>query len=69
VLGLCGIGLLRAVALLLRVLSNSFHHIGKLLERLYDLPLFVPLWLENRAKAAAEEERAREIAPVQEAQT
>lgn len=70
VLGLCGIGLLRAVALVFRVLSNSFHHIGKLLERLYDLPLFVPLWLENRAKAAAaEEERAREVVPAQEAQT
>ncbi len=38
-----------------------FHHIGKLLERLYDLPLFVPLWLEARAKAAAQEERAREV--------
>lgn len=69
VLGLCGIGALRAVALLLRVLSNAFQHIGKLLERLYDLPLFVPLWLETRAKAAAEEERAREVVPVQEAQT
>jgi hypothetical protein len=70
VLGLCGIALLRAVALVFRVLSNSFQHIGKLLERLYDLPLFVPLWLENRAKAAAIEERAQEAAaPVQEAQT
>jgi hypothetical protein len=69
VLGLCGIALLRAVALVFRVLSNSFHHIGKLLERLYDLPLFVPLWLESRAKAAATEARAQEAAAVQEVQT
>ncbi|MBL8269734.1 MAG: hypothetical protein JNL55_25275 [Steroidobacter sp.] len=68
VLGLCGIALLRALALLLRVLSNAFHHIGKLLERLYDLPLFIPLCLEARATAAAEAERSREIGTVQEAQ-
>ena len=69
VLGICGIGLLRAGALVLRVLSNAFQHIGKLLERLYDLPLFVPLWLETRAAAAARAERSREVGEVQEAQT
>lgn len=68
VLGICGIGLLRAGALLLRVFSNSFHHIGKLLERLYDLPLFIPLWLEARAKAARADQ-SREVGDVQEAQT
>jgi hypothetical protein len=69
VLGICGIGLLRALALLLRVFSNAFHHIGKLLERLYDLPLFIPLWLEARAAAARAEQRPREVVEVQEAQT
>jgi hypothetical protein len=53
VLGLAGIGLLRAFALLLRVLSNGFRHLGTLAERLYDLPLFVPLWLESRLTPAA----------------
>jgi hypothetical protein len=53
VLGLAGIALLRAFALLLRVLSNGFRHLGTLAERLYDLPLFVPLWLESRLTAAA----------------
>jgi hypothetical protein len=48
VVGLAGIGLLRAFALLLRVLGNGFRHFGTLTERLYDLPLFVPLWLESR---------------------
>ena len=51
-LGLAGIALLRAFALLLRVLSNGFRHLGTLAERLYDLPLFVPLWLESRLTAA-----------------
>jgi len=48
VLGLVGIAVLRAFALLLRVLSNGFRHLGTLAERLYDLPLFVPLWLEGK---------------------
>jgi hypothetical protein len=68
VLGLCGIGILRALAMLLRVLSNGFRHLGTLLERIYDLPLFVPLWLEARAKAAAESDRSREVVPAPEAQ-
>lgn len=63
VLGLCGIGVLRALAMILRVLSNGFRHLGTLLERIYDLPLFVPLWLEARAKAAADSERSREVVP------
>jgi hypothetical protein len=54
VLGLAGIAILRAFALLLRVLSNGFRHLGMLAERLYDLPLFMPLWLETRRSASAE---------------
>jgi hypothetical protein len=30
--------------------------------------LFVPLWLEARAKAAAESDRSREVVPASEAQ-
>jgi hypothetical protein len=51
VLGLTGIGVLRALALVLRVSGNGFRHLGTLAERLYDLPLFVPLWLESRLAA------------------
>jgi hypothetical protein len=51
VLGLIGIGILRAVSLLLRVLGNGMRHFGTLLERLYDLPLFLPLWIESRSRA------------------
>jgi len=56
VVGLAGIGLLRALALVLRVLGNVFRHLGTLMERLYDLPLFVPLWLES--KRAHDREKA-----------
>ncbi|MET0535589.1 MAG: hypothetical protein ABW171_15340 [Steroidobacter sp.] len=67
VLGLTGIGILRALAMLLRVLSNGFRHMGTLLERIYDLPLFVPLWLQAR-QAAANSERSREEITAPEAQ-
>jgi hypothetical protein len=64
VLGLAGIGILRAVALLLRVLGNGMRHFGTLLERLYDLPLFLPLWIESRSRA--EEEAAHAGQPAEE---
>jgi hypothetical protein len=48
VVGLVGIGLMRSLALVFRVLGNGFRHLGTLTERLYDLPLFVPLWLESQ---------------------
>jgi hypothetical protein len=48
VLGLAGIALLRFASLLLRLLGSACRHTGLLVEQLYDLPLFVPLWLEAR---------------------
>ena len=61
VVGLACIGLLRLLALVLRVLGNGFRHLGTLVERLYDLPLFVPLWLESRRpeNRTRQERRAR----------
>ena len=47
-LGLAGIGLLRFASLLLRVLGNAVRYLGMLAEQLYDLPLFIPLWLEAK---------------------
>ncbi len=52
-LGLVGIGVLRTLALILRVLGNGCRHLGTLAERIYDLPLFVPLWIEARLARAA----------------
>src|SRR6202790_841045 len=51
--GLTGIAILRALALILRVLGNGVRHLGVLAQRLYDLPLFLPLWVEARTAAAA----------------
>ena len=52
VLGLVGISFLRVVALVLRVLANVFLYLGVLLKQVYDLPLFVPLWIEERMSHA-----------------
>jgi hypothetical protein len=52
VVGLTGIAILRALALILRVLGNGTRHLGVLAQRLYDLPLFLPLWVEARTATA-----------------
>jgi len=52
VVGLIGIGILRSIALVLRVFSGGSRHLGSLAQRLYDLPLFLPLWVENRLAAS-----------------
>src|SRR5215469_4220948 len=53
VIGLVGIALLQALALLLRLLGNASRHLGGIARRVYDLPLFVPLWIETRMREAA----------------
>jgi hypothetical protein len=62
VMGLLAIGLLRVLALLLRVLGNGARHLGTLTQQVYDLVLFVPLWIETRMAVAAAEEAAEEAA-------
>jgi hypothetical protein len=53
VIGVTAIGVLRVIALLLRVLGNGCRHLGTLAQQIYDLPLFLPLWLEAKLSAAA----------------
>ena len=64
VVGLIGISLMRTLSLMLRLLGNIFLYLGTLLQQVYDLPLFVPLWLEERmaknAEAAALPGRVRQ---------
>ena len=73
VVGLTGIAILRALALILRVLGNGARHLGVLAQRLYDLPLFLPLWFEARTatatRLAANVPGVREDAPWQEARS
>ena len=52
VVGLTGIAALQALALLLRLLGSASRHLGALAQRAYDLPLFMPLWIEARRRAA-----------------
>ena len=48
VVGLLAIGVLRFVALALRLMGSACRYLGKLLTQLYDLPLFIPLWWSAR---------------------
>ena len=57
VVGLLGQGLLRAIALVLRLIGNVLLYFGLLLKQLYDLPLFVPMWFEERMQRASGDER------------
>ena len=54
--GLIGIAALQTLALVLRLLGNASRHLGTLARRAYDLPLFVPLWIESRMRAAVQAE-------------
>jgi len=51
VVGLIGLSFLRMLSLALRLLGNVFLYLGVLLKQVYDIPLFVPLWLEERMAA------------------
>ena len=59
VVGLVGIAVLQSLALILRLLGNGCRHLGTLAQRLYDLPLFVPLWIESRRMAHEAVARSR----------
>ena len=63
VLGLFAIGVLRFISLALRVLGNSFRYLGLLAEHLYDLPLFIPIWLEQRNSGNTGSSSLREVTP------
>ncbi len=57
VVGLLAISIIRALSLALRLLGNLSLYLGLLLKQVYDIPLFVPLWLEERIAAAADSHR------------
>jgi len=48
VVGMMAISVLRLLSLLFRLFGNVSLYLGVLLKQIYDLPLFVPLWLEER---------------------
>jgi hypothetical protein len=54
VVGLTAIGVLRLLSITLRLAGNVFRYSGALATHLYDLPLFLPLWLEHRSTQRVE---------------
>ncbi len=60
VVGMLAISFLRALALFLRLLGNLCLYLGVLLKQVYDIPLFVPLWLEERMAGAGDSHRHNE---------
>ncbi|HEY9182748.1 MAG TPA: hypothetical protein VIQ99_06080 [Gammaproteobacteria bacterium] len=67
VLGLLGIGGLRLLRLVLRLLSSIFVHLGTASVRIYDIPIFMPLWIEHRWRKGTPPrvggKRGAEVAP------
>jgi hypothetical protein len=53
VMGLLGIGALRLTRLVLRLAGSAFMHAGTALVRIYDIPIFMPLWIEHRWRGPA----------------
>ena len=47
VLGLIGIGFLRLLRLILQLLGSAFVHAGTALVKIYDIPIFMPLFIEH----------------------
>jgi hypothetical protein len=66
VLGLSGIGALRLLRLVLRILGGAFVALGTALVRIYDVLIFMPLWIEHRRQrtdAVAANKRGAEVTP------
>ena len=60
VVGLVGIGLLRLLRLVLKLTGGLFVHLGTALVRVYDIAIFLPLWIEStRRKVAGDAKPAR----------
>jgi len=57
VLGMVGVGLLRGLAFLLSLVASASHHLGQILVSLYDLLIFIPLWIEDMVKGRSATEK------------
>ena len=53
VLGLCAVGSLRGLAALLRLIGAGCRYLGRFMVDVYDIVIFLPLWLEHQVKAHA----------------
>jgi len=60
VLGIVGVGSLRAVAWLLRFIGTIFKFLGKSLLHVYDLIIFIPLFIEQKIKSTSSDNKLSE---------
>jgi hypothetical protein len=65
VCGLTLVGLLRLLAVLLRLGAVIVDRLGRMLIQLYDVAIFLPLWIETGWRGRQVEERGRTQAPEQ----
>ncbi|NOR73361.1 MAG: hypothetical protein GQ467_05795 [Mariprofundaceae bacterium] len=67
VLGILAAGTLRALAFAFAVLANTSHYIGRMLTSVYDLFIFIPLWIETRVRGSnhSEKKKSRGFNPLQ----
>lgn len=54
---------LRSLAVTLRILGNIFYYMGSILVGLYDLVIFIPLWVESQVKKIGEKPRKEKTVP------
>lgn len=55
--------LLRALAIILRITGNIFYYMGSVLIGLYDLIIFIPLWVEFQIKGGVKKPEKEKIVP------
>jgi len=60
VLGILATGALRALAFTFAVLAHASHYIGRMLTSIYDLFIFMPLWIETQLRTSSRSEKKRE---------
>lgn len=72
VLGVMAVACIRGGAFSLRVIGNGFAHFGNLAVHLFDLVVFIPMWLEsmvrkNKAQNQALDKKQRKVSVMKEA--
>ena len=63
VLGMVGVGLLRGLAFLMSMIASGSHYAGAALISIYDLIIFMPLWIEGLVKGRTGSEAKKGLNP------
>ncbi|MDX8404448.1 MAG: hypothetical protein R8K54_08595 [Mariprofundaceae bacterium] len=60
VLGIAAAGTLRAMAFVFALFANGSHYFGRILTTVYDLIIFIPLWIEGRVSGSFRSEKKKD---------